>query len=82
MTHSQIDLIKLRFYTSAHLCPPHNPDVAGPSAARVASPQMPTPILRKKEKRQPTISDTSDSDTSSEKKAKEPLKDKRSLRRR
>ena len=45
--------------------PPHYLNVAGPSAARVASPQMPTPILRKKEKRQLTISDTSDLDTSS-----------------
>ena len=30
--------------------PPHNPNVAGPSAARVASPQMPTAILRKTKK--------------------------------
>ena len=29
--------------------PPHSPNVAGPSAARVASSQMPTPILRKTE---------------------------------
>ena len=54
--------------------PPHNPNVAGPSAARVASPQMPTPILRKKEKRQLTMSDTSDSDTSSVRKGKRTLK--------
>ena len=54
--------------------PPHNPNVAGPSAARVASPQMPTPILRKTEKRQLTISDTSDSDTSSVRKSKRSIK--------
>ena len=54
--------------------PPHNPNVAGPSAARVASPQMPTSILRKKEKRQLTMSDTSDSDTSSVRKGKRTLK--------
>ena len=54
--------------------PPHNPNVAGPSAARVASPQMPTPILRKRKKRQLTISDTSDSDTSSGRKSKRTLK--------
>ena len=54
--------------------PPHNPNVAVPSAARVASSQMPTPILRKTEKRQLTISDTSDSDTSSIRKSKRTLK--------
>ena len=52
--------------------PPQNPNVAGPSL--VASPQMPTPILRKKEKRQLTISDTSDSDNSSERKSKRTIK--------
>ena len=54
--------------------PPHNPNVARPSAATVASPQMPTPILRKTEKRQLTISDTSDSDRSSLGKSKKTLK--------
>ena len=57
--------------------PPHNPNVARPSAARVASPQMPTSILRKMEKRQLTISDTSDSDTSSVRKSKTTLKRKK-----
>ena len=52
----------------------NNPNVAGPSAARVASPQMSTPILRKTEKRQLTISDTSYSDTSSVRKSKTTLK--------
>ena len=57
--------------------PPNNPNIAGPSTAQVASPQMPTPILRKTqrtEKRQMTISDTSDSDTSSVRKSKRTLK--------
>ena len=54
--------------------PTHNPNIAGPSAARVASPQMPTPILRKTKKRQLTISDTPDSDTSSVRKSKKTLK--------
>ena len=54
--------------------PPRNPNVAGPSATRVASPQMPTPILRKPEKRQLTISNTSDSDTSLVRKNKRTLK--------
>ena len=46
--------------------PPNNPNIAGPSTAQVASPQMPTPILRetqRTEKRQMTIGDISDSDT-------------------
>ena len=54
--------------------PPHNPNVAGPSAAQVASLQMPMPILRKTEKRQLTKSDTSNSDTSSVRKSKRTLK--------
>ena len=47
--------------------PPNNPSTAGPSASQVASPQQPTPISHKerKEKRQLTVSDTSESDTSS-----------------
>ena len=60
--------------------PPNNPNVAGPSAAQVASPQMPTPILRKSqrtEKRKKTISDRSDWDTSSVRKNKRTLKKKK-----
>ena len=59
--------------------PPHNPNIVGPSAARVASPQMPTPILRKTEKRKLTISDTSDSDTSSIRKSKRQKKSTTSI---
>ena len=57
--------------------PPNNPKIAGPSTAKMASPKMPTPILRKsqrKEKQKMTISDTSDSDTSSVRKSKRTLK--------
>ena len=56
--------------------PPNNPSTAGPSAPQVASPQQPTPILRKerKGKRQTTVSDTSDSDTSSVRRSKRTLK--------
>ena len=54
--------------------------IAGPSATQMASSkqQTPTPILRKTEKRQLTISDTSDSDTSSVRKSKRTLKKKTS----
>ena len=47
--------------------PPNNPSTAGPSASQVTSAQQPTPILRKerKDKRQMTVSDTSDSGKSS-----------------
>ena len=58
--------------------PPLNPNEAGPSAVQMASPQTPTPILRKTSKRQFTISDTSDSDTSSVRKSKRTLKQKKS----
>ena len=65
----------LHFSPPVPIAPPtHNPSVAGSSAARVASPQMPTHILRKTEKRQLTISDTSDSDRSSVRKSKRTLK--------
>ena len=57
--------------------PPNNPNIAGPPTAQMASPKIPTPILRRsqrKEKRKMTISDTSDSDTSSVRKNKRTLK--------
>ena len=56
--------------------PPNNPSTAGLSASQVASPKQPTPILRKerKEKRQFTLSDTSDSDTSLVRRSKWTLK--------
>ena len=72
----------LHFSPPVPIAPPHNPNVAGLSAARVASPRIPTPILRKTEKRQLTISGTSDSDTSSVRKSKRTLKRQKSLRRR
>ena len=56
--------------------PPPNPNEAGPSAVQMTTPQIPTPILRKTSKRQLTISDTSDSDTSSMRKSKRTLKQK------
>ena len=55
-----------------------NPDAPGSSATRMASSKPPTPILRKSSKRQLTISDTSDSDTSSVRKSKRTLKKKTS----
>ena len=55
-----------------------NCDAPGPSATRMASSKPPTPILRKSSKRQLTISDTSDSDTSSVRKSKRTLKNKTS----
>ena len=60
--------------------PPNNPSTAGPSASQVASPQQPTPILPKerKRKRQMTISDTSNSDTSSVRTSKRTLKKQKS----
>ena len=58
--------------------PPTNPNAAGPSATRIVSTKAPTPILRKSNKRQLTISDTSDSDTSSVRKSKRTLKKKSS----
>ena len=58
--------------------PPPNPNKAGPSAVQMTNPQIPTPILRKKSKRQLTISDTSDSDTYSVRKRKRTLKQKKS----
>ena len=61
--------------------PPINPNEAGPSTVQMASPQKPTPNLRKtssSKKRQLTISDTSDSDTSSVRKSKRTLKQKKS----
>ena len=56
--------------------PLNNPSTAGPSASQVASPQQPTPILRKerKGKRQMTVGDKSDSDTSSVRRSKRTLK--------
>ena len=53
-------------------------NTAGPSGAQIASSVQPkpTPILRKISKRQLTISDTSDSDTSSIPKSKRTLKKK------
>ena len=58
--------------------PPPNPNEAGLSAVQMTTPQIPTPILRKTSKRQLTISDTSDSDTSSVRKSKRTLKQKKS----
>ena len=58
--------------------PPSNPNAAGPYATRMDSTKAPTPILRKSCKRQLTISDTSDSDTSSVRKSKRSLKKKSS----
>ena len=55
-----------------------NSDAPGPSATRMVSSKTPTPILRKSSKRQLTISDTSDSDTSSVRKSKRTLKKKTS----
>ena len=53
-------------------------NTAGPSATQMPSSvqPIPTPILRKTKKRQITISDTSDSDTSSVRKSKRTLKKK------
>ena len=53
-------------------------DTAGPSGAQIASSvqKQPTPILRKTSKRKITVSDTSDSDTSSIRKSKRTLKKK------
>ena len=58
--------------------PPTNPNAAGPSATRMDSTKSRTPIHRKSSKRQLTISDTSDSDTSSVRKSKITLKKKSS----
>ena len=53
-------------------------DTAGPSGAQItsSSQKQPTPILRKTSKRKITVSDTSDSDTSSIRKSKRTLKKK------
>ena len=53
-------------------------DTAGPSGAQIPSSvqKQPTPILRKTSKRQITVSDTSDSDTSSIRNSKKTLKKK------
>ena len=53
-------------------------DTAGPSGAQTtsSSQKQPTPILRKTSKRKITVSDTSDSDTSSIRKSKRTLKKK------
>ena len=59
---------------SPHTPQSTNPDAPGPSATRMVSSKPPTPILRKTSKRQLTISDTSDSDTSSVRKSKRTLK--------
>ena len=58
--------------------PPTNPNAPGPSATQMPSSKTPTPILRKSSKRQLTISDTSDSDTSLVRKSKRTLKKKTS----
>ena len=58
--------------------PPPNSNEAGPSAVQMTTPQIPTPILRKTSKQQLSISDTSDSDTSSVRKSKRTLKQKKS----
>ena len=55
-----------------------SPDAPGPSATRMVSSKPPTPFLKKSCKRQLTISDTSDSDTSSVRKSKRTLKKKTS----
>ena len=55
-----------------------NPDAPGQSATRMASSKPPTPILRTSSKRQLTISNTSDSDTSSVRKSKRTVKKKTS----
>ena len=55
-----------------------NPDAPGPSATQLASSKPPKPILRESSKRQLTISDTWDSDTSSVRKSKRTLKKKTS----
>ena len=55
-----------------------NSDAPGPSATQMASSKPPTPILRKSSKTQLTISDISDSDTSSVRKSKRTLKKKKS----
>ena len=55
-----------------------NSDAPGPSATQLNSSKPPTSILRKTSKRQFTISDTSDSDTSSVRKSKRTLKKKTS----
>ena len=65
----------LHFSPSARIAPPTpNPNEAGPSAVQMATPQIPTPILRKTGKRQLTTSDTSDS----VRKSKRTLKQKKS----
>ena len=53
-------------------------DIAGPSGTQTTSSaqKQPTPILRKTSKRKITVSDTSDSDTSSIRKSKRTLKKK------
>ena len=69
----------LHFSPSAPIAPPPpNPTEAGPSVEQMATPQIPTTILRKTSKRQLNISDTSDSDTSSVRKSKTTLKQKKS----
>ena len=77
---NRLDLTQiLHFSPPAPIAPPPiNPNEAGPSAVQMASPQIPTPILRKTSKRQLTIGDTSDSDTSSARKRKKTLKQKKS----
>ena len=69
----------LQFSPSVPIAPPPpNPNEAGSSAVQMATPQIPTPIPRKTSKRQLTISETSDSDTSSVRKSKRTLKQKKS----
>ena len=55
-----------------------NSDAIDPSATQMVSSKPPTPILRKLSKKQLTISDTSDSDTSSVRKSNRTLKKKTS----
>ena len=56
--------------------PTNNPNTAGPSASQLASPQQPTSIFRRERtgKIQKTVSNTSDSDTSSVRRSKRTLK--------
>ena len=66
--------------SSPNASQPTTSNTAGPSSTQMASSkqQTPTPILRKTAKRQLTVSDTSDSDTSSVRKSKRTLKKKTS----
>ena len=77
---NRLDLTQiLNFSPSVPIAPPPpNPNQAGPSAVQMTTPQIPTLILPKTSKRHLTISDTSESDTSSVRKSKGTLKQKKS----